>query len=241
MSSTALQRAAPMVFPAVGRHTATVLFAHGLGDTAAGWAHAVQFWRRDRRLDEVKFVLPNAPVRPITLNGGLRMPGWFDMHGLLPSPQCKASDASKDHDGILESRDYIETIIKDEVSAGIPGDRIVIGGFSQGALISVFATLASPVKLAGAVCLSSFFSNEFNHWGLVADNGVNKTTPVFMGHGDEDDIICLDFGKRTESLLKEHGFSVTFKTYKGVAHSASLEELQDVAAFLAERLPPQAS
>lgn len=77
--STMTARAAPLVFPATARHTATVIFAHGLGDSGHGWASAVENWRRRQRLDEVKFVLPHAPNIPITINMGMRMPGWYDI------------------------------------------------------------------------------------------------------------------------------------------------------------------
>jgi len=69
----------PLVFPALAHHTATVIFFHGLGDTRDGWSFAVENWRRRQRLDEVKFILPQAPNIPITVNGGMRMPGWYDI------------------------------------------------------------------------------------------------------------------------------------------------------------------
>ncbi|PFH57649.1 hypothetical protein XA68_14738 [Ophiocordyceps unilateralis] len=241
MSSMPLRRAAPMVFPAVGKHTATVLFAHGLGDTAAGWAHAVQFWRQDRRLNQVKFVLPNAPIRPITLNGGLQMPGWFDMRGMLSTPEINMADVCRDAAGYLESQTYLDSLIQEEISAGTPADRIVLGGFSQGGTVSVFAALASPVKLAGAVGLSCFLDRENPDLKRVVDQDLDKSTPIFLGHGDKDDIVCLEYGKASEATLKELGYPVTFKTYSGMGHSATMSELQDVAAFLAARLPPQAS
>lgn len=78
MSST-LMRAPPLLFPATARHTATVIFVHGLGDTGHGWGSAVENWRRRQRLDEVKFILPHAPSIPITCNMGMRMPGWYDI------------------------------------------------------------------------------------------------------------------------------------------------------------------
>lgn len=76
---SSLVRAPPILFPATARHTATVIFVHGLGDTGHGWAGAVENWRRRQRLDEVKFILPHAPLIPITCNWGMRMPGWYDI------------------------------------------------------------------------------------------------------------------------------------------------------------------
>jgi len=73
---------APLVFPATAQHTATVVFLHGLGDTGHGWEFAVENWRRRNRLPHVKFILPHAPRIPITVNGGMRMPGWYDIVSL---------------------------------------------------------------------------------------------------------------------------------------------------------------
>jgi lysophospholipase I len=75
---------APLVFPATAAHTATVIFLHGLGDTGHGWEFAVENWRRRQRLDEVKFILPHAPRIPITVNRGMRMPGWYDIVSFAP-------------------------------------------------------------------------------------------------------------------------------------------------------------
>jgi hypothetical protein len=77
--SSSITRLPPLLFPATARHTATVIFIHGLGDTGHGWAGAVENWRRRQRLDEVKFILPHAPAIPITCNWGMKMPGWYDI------------------------------------------------------------------------------------------------------------------------------------------------------------------
>ncbi|RDA92513.1 hypothetical protein CP533_4207 [Ophiocordyceps camponoti-saundersi (nom. inval.)] len=238
MSSTPLRRAAPLVFPARGKHTATVFFLHGLGDSGAGWAHAVQFWQQDRRLNEIKFILPNAPIRPITLNGGMPMPGWFDMAGLYPGPNSNYRQVCGDAAGTRESIEYVQSLIKDEVAAGIPSDRIVIGGFSQGGAIGLGAAVMASSKLAGAISLSSVGKEGCPDENLIRNNDINKAMPIFVGHGDEDTVICIEGGKATESFLKSSGYTrVTFKTYSGLAHSASMEELKDVASFLAETLP----
>lgn len=88
----------PLVFPALARHTATVIFLHGLGDTRDGWSFAVENWRRRQRLDEVKFILPQAPSIPITVNGGMRMPGWYDIVSyLFPHSAQISSEANRRH------------------------------------------------------------------------------------------------------------------------------------------------
>ncbi|EQL00530.1 lysophospholipase [Ophiocordyceps sinensis CO18] len=227
--SSSIRRTAPLVLPAVGKHTATVFFAHGLGDTGAGWADAVEHWRRRRRLDEIKFVLPNAPVMPITVNNGVSMPAWFDL-----SLQARALD--EDVAGILASRTYFHSLIQDEISAGIPADRIVLGGFSQGGAASILAGLTAPVKIAGIVALSSWLLLSQSFKDHVPEGDYNKATPIFMAHGDQDQLVRYELAKASAEALKSMGYDVTLKTYPGMEHSACVEELDEVEAFLKEKL-----
>ncbi|KAF3352931.1 Eukaryotic translation initiation factor 2A [Verticillium dahliae VDG1] len=212
--ASSLRRSAPLVFPAPGRHTATVIFAHGLGDTGHGWASAVESWRRRQRLDGVKFILPNAPMIPITANGGMAMPGWFDLSVIDGSVESLRQN--EDDAGVRVSTGYFHGLIQAEVDAGIPSDRIVLGGFSQGGAMALFPGLTAPVKLGGIVGLSCWLllSNKF---------------------GDE----VKDEAKALNRDTKKLGFDVTLKIYPGMPHSACPEELDDVEAFLRARLPAQ--
>ncbi|GJC97379.1 acyl-protein thioesterase 1 [Colletotrichum higginsianum] len=195
--SSSLARTAPLVFPAAGKHTATVIFAHGLGDTGHGWASAVENWRRRQRLDEVKFVLPHAPQIPITCS-----------------------------------------LVQAEVDAGIPAERIVLGGFSQGGAMAIFSGLTGPHRIGGIVGLSCWLplSNKFA--GIVAAGSPNRDTPVWLGHGDADPLVRPELGELSAEALKKLGFKVSRTLYPGMPHAACPEELDDVEAFLRERLPP---
>ncbi|EFQ32750.1 phospholipase/Carboxylesterase [Colletotrichum graminicola M1.001] len=234
--SSSLARSAPLVFPAAGKHTATVIFAHGLGDTGNGWASAVENWRRRQRLDEVKFVLPHAPQIPITCNWGMRMPGWFDIKKL--DGTVEGLRESEDEPGILASAQYFRSLIQAEVDAGIPADRIVLGGFSQGGALSIFAGLTCPHRIAGIVGLSCWLplSNKFA--GLVPADKPNQDTPLFLGHGDADPLVRHELGALSAEALTKLGYKVTRKIYPGMPHAACPEELDEVEAFLRERLPP---
>ncbi|KAF6829394.1 phospholipase/Carboxylesterase [Colletotrichum musicola] len=225
----------PLVFPAPGKHTATVIFAHGLGDSGHGWAGAVENWRRRQRLDEVKFVLPHAPDRPITCNGGYRMAGWFDIKRLDGS--VDSLRASEDQEGTVASAAYFTQLMKKEVDAGIPASRIVLGGFSQGGAMALFTGLGGELPLAGVVGLSCWLPVvERFLQGMPADK--NKAdTPVFLGHGDKDPVVRAELGLMSAEKLTELGFTVTRKIYP-MAHSACVEELDDVEEFLHGRLPP---
>lgn len=232
----ALRYTQPLIFPAVKSHTATVIFAHGLGDTGHGWASAVENWRRRQRLDEVKFILPHAPTIPITCNGGFRMPGWFDIKVLDGSVESMREN--EDAEGIRTSADYLLSLVQSEIDAGIPADRIVLGGFSQGGAMSIYTGLTAKFKFAGIVALSSWLllSKTFREV-LSAGPKMNDNTPILMCHGNSDPLVRPELNMLSYQVLNTLGLNVTRKVYEGLAHSASLEELDDVEAFLKEKLP----
>ncbi|KAG5979233.1 hypothetical protein E4U55_005397 [Claviceps digitariae] len=231
-STSSIRRMAPLVIPAIGRHTATVIFIHGLGDTGHGWSDAVQMWRKGQRLNEIKFILPHAPQIPISMNAGFPMPGWFDIKALQ-----KGED--EDERGVLQSREYFHGLIQQEINGGIPAERIVLGGFSQGGAMSIFAGLTAPFKIGGIVGLSCWLLLHDSFKKYIPEGNANKSTPIFMGHGDQDPLVLYDHAKDSEKALTQMGYSVTFKTYRQMQHSACIEELNDVEAFIRDKLPPK--
>ncbi|CAJ2504563.1 Uu.00g119570.m01.CDS01 [Anthostomella pinea] len=230
-------RSQPLLFPAAAKHTATVIFVHGLGDTGHGWASAVENWRRRQRLDEVKFILPHAPRLPITAAGGMAMPGWFDIAAL--NGRIEDIRAHQDENGILQTRDYFNGLIQAEIDSGIPANRIVLGGFSQGGAMSLFTGLTAKVKLAGIIGLSSWLPLDAKFPNFLKEDDQNHDTPILMCHGAVDPVVPTAFGKESYEMLKSQGFKVTMKMYPGMAHSACLEELDEVESFLGAQLPKQ--
>lgn len=115
--------------------TSVVIWMHGLGDTADGWASLMPSFG----FTKTKFILPTAPNRPITINGGMPMPGWSDIYGL---------DASDEEDaaGFSSSVDRINQIIEQELNAGIPSTSIIVAGFSQGGAVALQTALRSRKK-----------------------------------------------------------------------------------------------
>ncbi|MCJ1228810.1 hypothetical protein MMC12_005473 [Toensbergia leucococca] len=223
---------AALVVPALAKHTATVIFAHGLGDSGAGWLGLAENWRRRGKFEEVKFVFPNAPNIPITVNFGMKMPGWYDI--------TTFTDLAQAHDepGILRSRDYLNSLIKAEMEKGIASSRIVIGGFSQGGAISLFTGVTCPDKLAGFFGLSSYMLMHWKIKDMIPVENPNKETPIFMGHGDKDPLVKYDWGQKTATALESFGYKVEFKTYKDLVHSADPKEIDDLEVYLTARLPP---
>ncbi|KAH7124421.1 acyl-protein thioesterase 1 [Dactylonectria macrodidyma] len=233
-----VNRLAPLVVPAAKLHTATVIFVHELGNTGHGWASAVENWRQQQRLDEVKFILPHAPRIPITFNGGIRIPGWFDIVAL--NCDVNALHLQEDIEGIKLSQKYFHELIQEEIDSGIPADRIVLGGSSQGGAMSLLSGLTFNAKLAGIMSLSAWFVLPQSFPDLISPTDTNRETPVIMFHGDHDTLLPTNRAKRDAERLTELGYDVTWKTYPGMGHSTCPEELDDVEAFLSARLPPNA-
>ncbi|KAJ3192692.1 hypothetical protein HK101_006114 [Irineochytrium annulatum] len=212
-----------VVINATGKHTATVLFLHGLGDTGHGWSPVAT--ELSEKLPHAKFILPHAPSIPISINNGFSMPGWYDIKSL-----SRHDRGFEDEAGMMKTVDTINTLIKNEVDAGIPSKRIVLGGFSQGAAMSLLTSLVTAHKLGGIIGLSGYLPLNHDVDKLAKD--VNQWTPYFMGHGDSDEVVEYQWGQMSAAKLKELGRDVVFKTYKNMGHSACQPEVQDVLAFL---------
>lgn len=223
--------AAPIVVPALKRHTATVIVAHGLGDSGAGWLFLAENWRRRSKFDEVAFVFPSAPSIPITANMGMRMPGWYDIRSF--------SDIAgrEDEAGIIRSRDYFHSLIDAEVAKGIPANRVVIGGFSQGGAMALVAGTTYKQQLGGIFGLSCYLLLQKTLKEIPADSP-NKKTPIFMGHGDADQMVKHEYGEMSAKVLSDNGYKVDFRTYKGLVHSADPDEIDHLESYLNQQIPP---
>jgi lysophospholipase-2 len=223
-----LRYRSPIVVPARQQpHTATVIVLHGLGDTGDGWAGAAP--ELAAALPHAQFIFPHAPERPISLNFGMRMPGWYDIKSL------EDIDQREDRAGVLESRRYV---LEDVVQSGA-ASRTAVVGFSQGGAIALACLRDGAPRLAGVVGMSTYVPLR-KEPPLVG--AANQETPVLLCHGDADAVVSYKFGVSASELLKEATTGpVELRTYRGMAHSACPEELRDVAAFLKKVLPPVAA
>ncbi|XP_069977505.1 acyl-protein thioesterase 1 [Penaeus vannamei] len=223
MGGNASKMAAPVVVNATAKHTATVIFLHGLGDTGHGWASAMAAIGSPH----IKFICPTAPVMPVTLNNGFRMPSWFDLKSL-------DVDGPEDSDGIKKARDGIHQLIEEEVKAGIPHERIMLGGFSQGGALALYSTFTHSRTLAGVIGLSCWLPlrEEFPQAAIS-----NTGSPILQCHGDCDPIVPYKFGQITSQLIKKFAGNIEFKTYRGMMHSSCDEEMADIKKFITQNLP----
>ncbi|KAJ5263324.1 Phospholipase/carboxylesterase [Penicillium angulare] len=231
---------APYVVPALKKHTATVIMAHGLGDSGQGWTSLAQNWRRRGKFDEVAFIFPNAPDIPITVNFGMAMPGWYDIAKLGGDLNIDESVRSQDEPGILRSREYFNGLIKAEVEKGIKPSRIVLGGFSQGGAMSVFSGLTCKEKLGGVFGLSCYLLLSDRIKNFIPEHFPNKQTPFFLAHGREDGVVKYEMGEMSSKAVKDLGVeNVSFNTYPDLGHSADPDEIDDLEKFLEKTIPAE--
>lgn len=207
------------------RADAAVIWLHGLGADGHDFEPLVPDIGA-RAGVQARFVLPHAPYRPITVNNGYVMRGWYDIYEM-------GSLQREDAAGIRDSAQAVQVLIQQQLDAGIPAQRIVIAGFSQGAAIALHTALRYPQSLAGIIALSGYLPLA----ATLADerHAANAATPVFLAHGSQDDIVPLRLGERTREVLDQSGYRIEWHTYP-MPHSVCAEEARDIAGFLASVL-----
>ena len=206
---------------------AAVIWMHGLGADAHDFEPAVPALAPGTDVP-VRFVFPDAPRLPVTINGGAVMPAWYDIVGF-------GDAAPQDLQGIRSSAAAIEQLIGREQARGIPAERIVLAGFSQGGAMALHTALRFSARLAGVVALSCYLpvSDTF----AAEAQPANAATPVFMAHGEYDPVVDPRRGQASMALLRAAGYPVRWHTYP-MPHSVVVEELADVREFLIEVLSP---
>lgn len=200
---------------------ATVLLMHGLG------ADGNDFVPIAGELDlsavgPVRFVFPNAPTMPVTINGGYQMPAWYDILG---------ADLAKreDETGLRASLAAIEALLAREKTRGIPAERIVIAGFSQGCAMALLTGLRHAERLAGIVALSGYLPLATTT--AAERSAANAHTPIFMAHGQQDNVVVPQRAAASHDALRALGYSVDWHEYP-MAHSVCMEEIADLSQWL---------
>lgn len=196
----------------------SVIWLHGLGADGHDFAPIVP----ELNIPNTRFIFPHAPHQPITMNNGYEMRAWYDLYGL--TLQTKQDEA-----GMRAMQQEIESLIEAEQAQGIPANKIVLAGFSQGGAMAFFTGLRYSKKLAGILALSTYVSLKEK----LADEAhqANKDTPIFMAHGSFDSIITLDTCLVSRQLLEDLDYQVEWHEYP-MPHSVCTEEIEDIARFL---------
>ncbi|MCA0197572.1 MAG: dienelactone hydrolase family protein [Proteobacteria bacterium] len=203
----------------------TVLWLHGLGADGHDFAPIVPELVRPH-WPALRFVFPHAPVRPVTINGGMRMRAWYDIVGMDFANRADAA-------GIEESVQHVEALIAREGERGTPAARIVLAGFSQGGAIALAAGLRRQAPLAGLVALSTYLPGGQEAAALRQPNAVAQ--PVFYAHGDGDPVIAVQYGLASAQALERAGFEVEWHRYP-MAHQVCAQEIADLGDWLERRL-----
>lgn len=206
--------------------TGTVIWLHGLGADGHDFEPIVpELVHPGERA--LRFVFPHAPRRPITVNGGLVMRAWYDLAGI-------DRRLREDEEGIRSSYEIITSLIRRENERGIATRRIVLGGFSQGGAMAVYAGTRYPEALAGIIALSCYMLLP----GKFAEerSRANQETPLFVAHGKQDPLIPPFMGTENRQQLEGLGYRVRWRSYL-IGHSVCPEEICDIAVWLREVLP----
>lgn len=206
---------------------ASIILMHGLGADGHDF-EALVFELRLPEVPAIRWVFPHAPVRPVTLNGGMPMRAWYDIAGL-------ERRSEEDESGIRASAKAIRELVHRERERGVPADRIVLAGFSQGGAMALFTALREPVRLGGVLALSTYLPLA----GLLEAEAdpANASTPIFMAHGALDPIVPIALAESTRDLLRSRDYEVSWHTY-AMPHSVTAEEVADVRGWLLRILPP---
>jgi phospholipase/carboxylesterase len=206
--------------------TGAVILLHGLGADGNDFASLAPELNLEG-CDGIRFVFPHAPSLPVTINGGYVMPAWYDITGTdLVSKQDAA--------GIQKSALAVQALIENEIARGIPANRIVLSGFSQGSAMSLHTGLRLPYALAGVMALSGYLplADRF----AAERSEANAKTPIFLAHGTRDPVVVPRRGEETRDALLALGYPVQWHTYD-MPHSVSPQELDDMGTFLRTVLP----
>jgi len=203
----------------------SVIWLHGLGADGNDFVPIIPMLGLGDQC-AVRFIFPNAPSIPVTVNGGMVMPAWYDV---------TAVDLQRQPDmaGIRRSAVQLESLIERENARGIPSERIVLAGFSQGGVIALHHGLRHGEPLAGIMALSTYLAGEED---LESDlSTANRSVPIFQAHGTLDPMVVYERGREARERLLGLGYQVEWHEYP-MEHQVCVEEIEAVGSWLQERL-----
>jgi phospholipase/carboxylesterase len=199
----------------------SVIWLHGLGADGGDFAPLVPELQLPEHLP-VRFIFPHAPKIPVTINNRYVMPAWYDILSL-------AVERHADTAGIDESAKKIHALIEHEKERGIPANKIILAGFSQGAVMALTAGLTYPERLGGIIALSGYL--PYHDEVLQKTPLANQSIPIFLAHGTNDTVVPYSLGEIVLHLLQKNHYSVDWHAYQ-MAHSVCADEIRDIAHFI---------
>jgi predicted esterase len=204
-------------------NTKAFIFLHGLGDTPRGWSEVKHTFGSSLEDHEIKWIFPAAPTAPVTISGGARQTSWFDIFdwpiGL---------SARDDPKGLMESVEQTMKLIESCEEEGIQAKNIILGGFSQGGAIALLTCWRYPRQLGGCISLSGWLTLRDT---FVNDKIENNNTPLFWGHGNQDQVVLPEQVPEGVKIIKSCGIPVDQEMYP-IGHSSCPQEMNDVLDFM---------
>lgn len=216
---------APLIIETGPEPRHAVIWLHGLGADGHDFEPLIPELRLPPE-KPVRFVFPHAPVRPISINAGYSMRGWYDVHSLEMTDR-------QDEDGIRQSARITEQLVEEQERAGIPRHNIILAGFSQGGAVALFTGLRLQQPVAGILALSTYLPLEAAVNEAITPAGRN--TPVFMAHGEADEIIRMHFAEHSRDALRGLGVDVDWHRFP-MGHGLCPQEIHDLRRWLLARL-----
>lgn len=201
--------------------THAVIWLHGLGATADDFVPVIPYLGLSEKLN-IRFVFPQAPDRPITLNGGYVMPGWYDIKGTDITDK-------EDLTGMTQSRQMLDALIDEQIAKGVLSANILLAGFSQGGAVAYYTGIRSVHKLAGILALSTYL--PFLSSAKAEHSGANLLTPILAMHGKFDSVVPLSAGKLSVDGLTILGYQVEWREYE-MEHTVVPEQLEDIGSWI---------
>jgi phospholipase/carboxylesterase len=198
---------------------AAVIWLHGLGADGHDFAPIVPELKLPASL-AVRFIFPHAPTIPVTINGGMRMPAWYDILAL-------DIDRQIDNSQLLASAAAVAALIEREVARGVDTRRIVLAGFSQGGAVALQTALAYPEPLAGLLAMSTYFATH----DTIVPHAANRNLPILVLHGSHDPMVPELMAQRTVAALRELGYAPAYHSYP-MAHEVCAREIADISTWL---------
>jgi len=196
---------------------ACIIWLHGLGADGSDFVPIIEQLNLPAGMS-LRFIFPNAPLRPITINQGYRMPGWYDIYGM-------DIVSREDVAGIEQSSRALDALIAQQIEQGIAAHRILLAGFSQGGAVALHCGLKqADIQLGGIIALSTYLPG-------CTPFRAGHALPVFFGHGRDDTVVALRFGKQSSQRLEHAGYHPEWHEY-AMQHSVCMEEIDDIRHWL---------
>jgi len=204
---------------------AAVIWLHGLGADGNDFLPIVEQLQLPSHL-AIRFIFPHAPMRPITINQGYQMPGWYDISSL-------SIVDSEDEAGIRESSAILKQLCEEQEADGISAGRIVVAGFSQGGAIALHCGIRYPKPLAGIMALSTYLALPDTLDDEISETAID--TPIFMAHGRQDEVVAFEYGRQSMERLEAKDIEVLWHEYD-MGHAVCLEEINHIRHWLTDIL-----